>query len=67
MVGLPVIRYVIQRDGTLTDATVKQSSGFQILDFVALRAVQSTKAIPPLPACYPYPTFVVNLTFEYTR
>ena len=67
VVGTPVIRYVIQRDGQLTDISLKQSSGFQILDFNAQRAVIATRAIPPLPSCYPYPTFIVNLTFEYTR
>jgi TonB family protein len=65
--GSPIIRYVIQRDGTLTDVSIKQSSGYQILDIHAHRAVVATRAIPPLPSCYPYPTFIVNLTFEYTR
>jgi TonB family protein len=65
--GTPVIRYVIQRDGTLTDVSIKQSSGYQMLDFLAQRAVAQTRALPPLPSCYPYPNFIVNLTFEYTR
>jgi TonB family protein len=64
--GSPIIRFVVQRDGTLTDITVRQSAG-QWLDLLASRAVQQTRAVPPLPACYPYPTFVVNLTFEYIR
>jgi periplasmic protein TonB len=67
VVGTPVVRFIIQRDGTLTDASLKQSSGYQMLDFVATRAVAATKAIPPLPSCYPYDAFIVNLTFEYTR
>jgi TonB family protein len=65
--GAPVVRYVIQRDGTLTDISLKQASGFQMLDFMAQRAVIQTKALPPLPSCYPYDTFIVNLTFEYIR
>jgi periplasmic protein TonB len=67
VLGTPVVRFTIQRDGTLTDIALRQSSGRQMLDFVANRAVIATKAIPPLPSCYPYPTFIVNLTFEYTR
>ncbi len=67
VLGVPIVRFTIQRDGTLTDVLLKQSSGRQILDIVANRAVVATKAIPPLPACYPYPTFVVNLSFEYIR
>jgi TonB family protein len=67
VLGTPVVRFVIQRDGTLTDIGLRQSSGRQILDVVANRAVVLTKAIPPLPSCYPYSTFIVNLSFEYTR
>jgi TonB family protein len=63
----PIIRFVIQRDGSLTDVTVRQSSGYPLLDFTAKRAVDLTRAIPPLPACYPHPDFAVNLTFEYIR
>ena len=63
----PIIRFVIQRDGTLTDITVRQSSGYYALDNAAQRAVILTRAIPPLPACYPYPDYAMNLTFEYIR
>jgi len=65
--GSPIIRFVIQRDGTITDITVRQPTGNYALDFYAKRAVELTKAIPPLPACYPYPSFAMNLTFEYIR
>lgn len=67
VVGTPIIRFIIQRDGTLTEISLKQSSGYQILDLTAQRAVVATRALPPLPACFPYSTFIVNLTFEYTR
>ncbi|MEO5822403.1 MAG: TonB C-terminal domain-containing protein [Vicinamibacteraceae bacterium] len=63
----PVIRFVIQRDGTLTDITLRQPSGYQGPDFNAQRAVMLTRAIPPLPTCYPNPTYAMNLTFEYIR
>lgn len=63
----PIIRFVIQRNGTLTDITVRQSSGYYALDNAAQRAVILTRAIPPLPACYPYPDYAMNLTFEYIR
>jgi len=65
--GKPVIRFVIQRDGTLTDITIRQSSGHGMLDTLANRAVILTRTLPPLPSCYPHPTFAVNLTFEYMR
>ena len=63
----PIIRFVIQRNGTLTDITVRQSSGYYALDNAAQRAVILTRAIPPLPACYPHPDYAMNLTFEYIR
>jgi TonB family protein len=63
----PIIRFVIQRDGTLTDVTVRQSSGYYALDNAAQRAVILTRAIPPLPACYPHSDYAMNLTFEYIR
>jgi TonB family protein len=63
----PIIRFVIQRDGTLSDITVRQPSGYPMLDNAAYRAVVLTRAIPPLPACYPHPDYAMNLTFEYIR
>lgn len=63
----PVIRFVIQRNGTLTDITVRQPSGYYMLDNAAQRAVILTRAIPPLPACYPHSDYAMNLTFEYIR
>jgi TonB family protein len=66
-VGRPVVRFVIQRDGTLTDITLRQPSGYAGLDISAVRAVTLTRAIPPLPSCYPHQTYAMNLTFEYIR
>ena len=37
----PIIRFVIQRNGTLTDITVRQPSGYYMLDFNAKRAVDT--------------------------
>jgi len=65
--GKPIVRFVILRDGTLTEITLRQPSGYPALDFAALRAVNLPRAIPPLPACYPYPHYAMNLTFEYIR
>jgi TonB family protein len=67
VIGRPIVRYVIQRDGTITEITLRQSSGYTALDLNSLRAVQLTRAIPPLPQCYPHPTYAMNLTFEYSR
>ena len=65
--GAPIVRFVVQRDGTLTGITLRQPSGYPGLDLEAMRAVTLTRALPPLPACYPHPDYAMNLTFEYIR
>jgi TonB family protein len=65
--GSTVIRFTIARDGTIMMPQIERSSGFQVLDFNALRAVQLTARLPPLPAAYPNPTLGLHLTFEYQR
>lgn len=63
--GQVLIRFVIQRDGRITDYTVLQSSGTTILDTAALRAVATTRTLNPLPAQFPNATLPVRLNFEY--
>jgi TonB family protein len=60
------MRFVIQRDGRITDISVLQSSGVQILDFYADRALKLTK-LPPLPSPFTEATLAIRLGFEYTR
>lgn len=63
--GDVVIRFVIQRDGTLTDAKVFESSGYAALDNNALRAVMTVGRISPLPAAFPNQSLGIRLTFRY--
>lgn len=65
--GTSIVKFTIQRDGRLTDIAVSRSSGNQILDSTAQRALYVTKQLPPLPAQFPNPTLTVDLTFEYLR
>lgn len=65
--GSTVVRFTIARDGTILMAQVERPSGFQLLDYNALRAVQLTARLPPLPSAYPNPTLGLHLTFEYQR
>ena len=64
--GMTRMRFVIQRDGRITDIQVLQSSGVQLLDFFADRALKLSK-LPPLPPPFPDATLAVRLGFEYTR
>jgi periplasmic protein TonB len=65
--GVTTMRFTIQRDGTITDIQLARSSGNQMLDFLAQRALLAVRQLAPLPDAYPNPTLVVNLDFEYQR
>lgn len=65
--GITTMQFTIQRDGMLTDIKVLRSSGNQMLDFLANRALLAVRQLPPLPAEYTNPTLVIDLQFEYQR
>ena len=65
--GLTIVKFTIQRDGTITGSEVERSSGYTTLDIAALRAVIGTRQLMPLPAGYPNASLGVHLNFEYTR
>ena len=65
--GVTIVKFTIQRDGTIAGAEVERTSGYTALDIAALRAVLGTRQLAPLPAGYPNPTLGVHLNFEYTR
>lgn len=65
--GIVLVKYVIQRDGTITGIQVERSSGNANLDFIATRALQLTRKLTPLPDAFTEPSLPVHLTFEYTR
>jgi protein TonB len=66
VLGVAVVRFTIQRDGRLVDISVVQSSGYQVLDWAAQRAVSVTAKLQPLPAEYQYDHLTVRLRFDYT-
>ena len=63
--GTSLIRFTIQRDGTITGPTIFQQSGTVTLDNAALRAVLQTRTLPPLPDAFPNPTLTMRLSFLY--
>ncbi|HUQ87937.1 MAG TPA: TonB family protein [Vicinamibacterales bacterium] len=60
------LRFVIQKDGRISDITVEQSSRVEVLDLYARRALILTK-LPPLPPGYTEPALAVHLFFDYQR
>lgn len=65
--GLVIIKYTIQRNGTIVDSSIEKSSGYSALDFNALRAVVGTRQLPPLPSAFTNPSLTIHLHFEYRR
>ena len=64
--GTTAMRFVIQKDGRIADATIERSSGNTDLDYISQRALGLTK-LPPLPAGYDQPALTVHLLFPYGR
>ena len=64
--GTTVMRFVIDRQGMLSEISVARSSNNFLLDQAATRALTLTK-LPPLPREYTNPTLTVNLEFNFTQ
>lgn len=64
--GSTTVRFTVLRDGAIAQPQVERTSGFQILDTSAMRAVQLAR-LPPLPAEFTNPNLTVHIRFEYQR
>lgn len=62
-----VIRFTVHRDGAISAAEVETSSGQELLDRAALRAVALAAPLPRLPEGYPRDRVGVHLLFTYGR
>jgi protein TonB len=60
----PGIHFRIEKDGTISDASVERSSGLPFVDRAALRAVVSSSPLPPLPSEYGGSQLGVHLKFD---
>ena len=65
MQGRLLLRFIINRDGSLAEAKILRSSGYPLLDKEALRAVHDASPFPPLPARMEVDRLVITATFEY--
>jgi periplasmic protein TonB len=64
--GTTYMKFVVQRDGTITGIEVEKSSGQALLDQAARRAL-TLSTLPPLPREFTERQLTVYLAFEYTR
>jgi protein TonB len=60
----PMIRFRIERDGTIGDPQLERSSGLPFVDRAALRAVMASSPLPPLPQEFTGKFLGVHLIFE---
>lgn len=65
--GQVQVRFVVRRDGTLTDVEIEKSSNISLLDLESQRALVKTKALPPLPREFTENALTVHLNFDYDR
>jgi TonB family protein len=63
--GQTLVKFTIMRDGSITQVENARPSGTSTLDLAAMRAVLTTKTLPPLPDAFPNPTLTVRLNFQY--
>ena len=63
--GQTIVRFTIQRDGTIVNSEIFAESGNPALDLAALRAVRLTRSLPPLPDGFTNPTLTLRLSFIY--
>lgn len=65
--GISVVRFTIQRSGSIEDVVLQRGSGYFALDMSAQRAILMTGALPQLPSAFPNESLRVSLTFEYRQ
>lgn len=56
-----VLHFVVEKDGTVRDLRVAETSGHRPFDLAAVRAVQNASPLPPLPRSYRKDSLGVNL------
>lgn len=65
--GQALVKFVIQRDGRITNIELERSSGYLVLDMAAERALAITRRFPPLPASFDQPSLTVHFYFNYQQ
>ena len=63
--GRLLMNFVINRDGSLAEVTILRSSGVELLDHEAVRAIRGASPFPPLPDRMNTKRLSVTATFEY--
>jgi TonB family protein len=59
-----IVKFVVDRDGTIHDAVLEAESGNGTFDRAALRGVIESSPLPPLPFAYNGTYVTIHLTFK---
>lgn len=59
------VNFKVSRDGTLTEASISQSSGNSTLDDLALMTIKRLERVPPIPENFPNDELEVTCEFPY--
>jgi protein TonB len=62
-----IITFELQRNGTVTDVRILQSSGNRTLDYSAQRAIYEAAPFPPLPNAYERSSASIEFWFQLKR
>ena len=61
-----IVLFEIQRDGQIREPTVERSSGNNLYDQAAIRAVTEASPLPPLPPEFKASSLRVHFGFEFS-
>lgn len=61
------VYFIIQRNGSVSDVRVEETSGVDILDLSAVRSIREAAPLPPLPQDFRGDHLGVHFWFEYKR
>ena len=64
--GRLVVLFSLNREGALTRLDITRTSGQQVLDREAERAIQSAAPFPPFPSTITVSRLNINVSFDYT-
>jgi protein TonB len=63
--GIVSLRFVVTRDGRVSDVAVMHGSGVDVLDNAAFAMLRNAR-VPPLPATMPQSELTVTMALHYT-
>jgi protein TonB len=64
--GVVTVRFTVDRQGRVSDVSIRRSSGHELLDSATLDLVQRVAPLPPMPASMPRDRITLSLPIDYS-